>query len=413
MSASVPRPLAPIVFAYATFILAGLSAGVGGVLLPAQIGDYGLDKATIGVTFFAFSAGFLLAGSTAGALIHRLGTRTALSVGGLAYVAAGLYTATRPAFVALVAVQIVAGYGTGVLESVLNAHLATLPGSTTLLNWLHAFFGVGALAGPPLATWMLGFTAWTSVWLVLALACVPLVAGFHLTLRAATPDPAAATAPDTAPDGAPGAAAVAGGGLFGAAVRRPAVLLGAVFLAVYVGLEISVGNWGFSFLVGERGQGDLVAGYTISGYWLGLTLGRFVLSPLAARLGWTATRLTFACLAGVTFATALLWAAPVTVVAVAAFALLGFFLGPIFPTTMAVAPSFAGDRLAPTTIGLLNGVSVIGGALFPFLAGVIADRAGIWTLPPFVVVLAVVQLVVWWRTVQHLAAPAPLAAAGH
>lgn len=405
MSASAPRPPAPIVFAYATFILAGLSAGVGGVLLPAQIDDYGLDKATIGVTFFAFSAGFLLAGSTAGALIHRLGTRAALSVGGLAFVAAGLYTAARPAFAALVAVQVVAGYGTGVLESVLNAHLAALPGSTTLLNWLHAFFGVGALAGPPLATWMLGFTAWTSVWLVLALACVPLVAGFHLTLRAATPA--------TATDGSPGAAPVAGGGLLGAAVRRPAVLLGAVFLAVYVGLEISVGNWGFSFLVGERGQGDLVAGYTISGYWLGLTLGRFVLSPLAARLGWTATRLTFACLFGVTLGTALLWAAPVTAVAVAAFALLGFFLGPIFPTTMAVAPSFAGDRLAPTTIGLLNGVSVLGGALFPFLAGAIADRAGIWTLPPFVAALAVVQLVVWWRTVQHLAAPAPLAAAGH
>lgn len=379
-------------FAYATFVLAGLSAGVGGVLLPAQLLDYHLDKATIGVTFFAFSAGFLLAGATAGALIHRLGTRAALTAGGAAFIAAGLCTATRPAFAVLVGVQVVAGYGTGVLESVLNAYLAALPGSTTLLNWLHAFFGVGALIGPPLATWMLGFTAWTSVWLVLALACVPLVAGFQLTLRT--------TAPADIPDPPPAR------GLVRAAGRRPAVLLGALFLAVYVGLEISVGNWGFSYLVAERGQGDLLAGYTVSGYWLGLTLGRFVLSPAAARLGWTANRLMTACLIGVTLAAALLWLVPAT--AVAALALLGFWLGPVFPTTMAIAPALAPGDLAPTAIGLLNGVSVLGGALFPFLAGAIADRSGLWTLAPFALALAVAELLIWWPTVRHMTTAAPV-----
>ncbi|GAA1571144.1 MFS transporter [Dactylosporangium maewongense] len=403
MSASHPRALAPIVFAYATFVLAGLSAGVGGVLLPAQLLDYRLDKATIGVTFFAFSAGFLLAGATAGTLIHRLGTRAALTTGGAAFIAAGLGTATRPAFAVLVGVQVVAGYGTGVLESVLNAYLAALPGSTTLLNWLHAFFGVGALIGPPLATWMLGFTAWTSVWLVLALACAPIVAGFQLTLRAtagSAPTGALAGAPTGVPDPPPAR------GLVRAAGRRPAVLLGAVFLAVYVGLEISVGNWGFSYLVAERGHGDLLAGYTVSGYWLGLTLGRFVLSPAAARLGWTANRLMTACLIGVTLAAALLWLVPAT--AVAAFALLGFWLGPVFPTTMAIAPALAPGELAPTAIGLLNGVSVLGGALFPFLAGAIADRSGLWTLAPFALALAVAELLIWWPTVRHMTTAAPV-----
>ena len=43
---------APVAVAYVTFILIGVSAGVAGVLLPAQIRDYGLDKATIGITFW-------------------------------------------------------------------------------------------------------------------------------------------------------------------------------------------------------------------------------------------------------------------------------------------------------------------------------------------------------------------------
>ncbi len=57
MSALRRRLWVPVVLSYAAFILVGVSAGVAGVLLPAQIDDYGLDKATIGTTFFTFSAG--------------------------------------------------------------------------------------------------------------------------------------------------------------------------------------------------------------------------------------------------------------------------------------------------------------------------------------------------------------------
>ncbi|GAA3166475.1 MFS transporter [Planomonospora alba] len=394
---------APVVVAYLTFVLAGVSGGVTGVLLPAQIRDYGLDMATIGTTFFTFSAGFMLAGSTSGMLIHRFGIRTALAVGGGAYVLAGLYTAVRPPFLALLAVQVLAGYGTGILESALNTFLAGLPNSTTLLNRLHAFFGVGALAGPLLATWILGFAPWTAVWLVLALASVPLIAAFLVTLPAGAPTAGAAPPSEGTPK--PGRT---GGGLLAAVSREPAVLLGAVFLAVYVGLELSVGNWAFTFLTDERGQSDQLAGYIVSGYWLGLTAGRFVISPLAARMGLTPIGMTFACLFGVTAATVLVWIVPGTAPAFASFALFGFFLGPLFPTTMAVAPLLASPALVPTTIGLLNGVSVIGGALFPWLAGAIGEGLGVWTLPPYALVLALLQLAVW-RMVTDRIAPATTA----
>src|SRR5690554_3197305 len=101
---------APVVLSYAAFVLVGISAGVGGVLLPAQIRDYGVDMATIGITFFTFSAGFFLAGATAGDLIHRVGARTALLIGGGGFVLVALYTASRPAFVVLVLIQLVTGY---------------------------------------------------------------------------------------------------------------------------------------------------------------------------------------------------------------------------------------------------------------------------------------------------------------
>jgi fucose permease len=291
-----------------------------------------------------------------------------------------LYLATRPPFIAFVVVQVVAGFGAGVLESVLNVYLAELPKGTALLNRLHAFFGVGALLGPLLAAWMLGFTEWPMVWLVLAVVAIPVVVGYLLVYPKQEP-----RTEENKPER----------GLLVAAVRVPAVLFAGTFLTVYVGLEIGVGNWAYSLLTEEHGQGPLLAGWSVSGYWLGLTLGRFVISPVAGRVGLTAAGTSFACLFGVTGTALLGWLAPTGVVATGALVLMGCFLGPLFPNAIAVVPDIVGPRLVATAIGVINGFSVIGGALFPWLAGALAQGIGVWTLLPFATVLAVAQLVLW------------------
>jgi fucose permease len=176
-------------------------------------------------------------------------------------------------------------------------------------------------------------------------------------------------------------------------------------LAVYVGLELSVGTWGFSYLVQARALPESLAGYSVSGYWLGLTLGRFLISPIAARIGATAAGLMYACLAGVTAAATLAWLSPAAALASVALVLLGFFLGPIFPTTMAIALHQTQARLGPTAIGVMNSGSVVGGAALPWLAGAIAQSAGIWILLPFTVTLAVLQFAVWWPLANRIRAP--------
>jgi fucose permease len=111
------RHLQPtVLLAYAAFILVGMSTGVGGVLLLAQIGDYHVDRATIGITFFIGSAGFVLGGIGSGPLIDRFGYRIALATGAGAFVLSGLYLATRPPFVAFLLVQLVVGFAGGTLE---------------------------------------------------------------------------------------------------------------------------------------------------------------------------------------------------------------------------------------------------------------------------------------------------------
>jgi fucose permease len=382
-------------------VLVGIGAGGGGVLLLAQMTDYGVDRATIGITFFTGSAGYVLAALATGPLIHRFGVRIALAAGGGAYVVAGLYLATRPAFVAFVLVQLVTGFGIGILESALNAYLAALPNATARLNRLHAFFGVGALIGPVLAARIVAVAPWTVVWLVMALACVPLVAGF-LVAYPGRSDPAAPAADPAADPAAP-----AERGLLRAAMREPGVLLGAAMLSVYVGLEIGVGNWVFSYLVQAHLLSESLAGYAVSGYWLGLTLGRFVISPVAAKTGVSTGAMIYGCLAGVIAAAGLAWLSPTAAVTGIALVLLGFFLGPIFPTTMSIAPRLAQPRLVPTAIGVMNAASLIGGSALPWVAGAIAQSIGIWTILPYALTLGLLQFAVWWPLARRIAAPKP------
>jgi len=395
-----------VVVSYCAFVMVGVSAGVGGVLLPAQMADYGVDRSKIGITFFVFSAGFMLAGSIVGAQMERYGTRAALAAGVTVFVVSSLYTATRPAFTGLLIVQLFLGYGIGVVESVLNTHLARLPRAAQRVNRLHAFFGVGALVGPLLATWMLRSWRWERVWLVIALAVTALLVAVLLLVpkagwRASDSEPKPKEKnPQSRPDTA---SSPANRGLLAAAVREPAVVLVALFLAVYVGLEISVGNWGFSFLVDGRSQSRLVAGYALSGYWLGLTAGRFVISPAASRAGLSEVGVSFLCLTGVLVACGLVWLSPGPT-ACGEFALLGFFLGPLFPTAMALTPRLAEARIVPTAIGVINGVSVIGGSALPWLAGTLSQSAGIRTLLPFCAALAGVLLLLWWRLAKHVPA---------
>ncbi len=387
MSALRDSERTPVTVAFAAFVLVGVNAGATGVLLPAQISDYAVSKTAIGATFFTGSVGFVLASLLAGPMVHRLGMRVALVIGATLTAAVGFYISTRPPFVAFVLVAIVTGFGAGVAESGFQAYVVALPNSTALTNRLHAFFGVGALLGPLLATWILGFASWRAVWFVLAAAEVPFVVAIWATYprhENAAPAPPANHNPEQRHRG-----------LLSSALRERAVLLGAALLAVYVGLEISMGNWGFSYLVQARGEHRVLAGYVVSGYWLGLTLGRFLISPFANRIGATAVNMAFGCLVGVTVVAALTWALP-GAASIPGFVLLGFFLGPIFPTAMAMVPNVTPARLVPTAIGVMNAGSVIGGSALPWLAGTLGQGTGAWTLLPFSLVLAAATMAIWW-----------------
>ena len=177
------------------------------------------------------------------------------------------------------------------------------------------------------------------------------------------------------------------------ALHQRVVWLAALFLLFYVGTEVSLGSWSFSFLTEERHGEILFSGWAVSGYWIGLTLGRLLLGKVALRIG--NRRLIEACLIGVVVGMLLVWFVPQMGVSAFALCLTGFSLGPIFPTTIALMSDTVPSRILSSAIGFLASLGSMGGALLPWIAGNLAQHFGLWTLLPYVIVLTAIMLILW------------------
>lgn len=376
------------------FILIGANDGAVGILLPSVIAHYGIDKATAGLLFAASTLGYLIAAFSSGLLLERLGRRNMLALGTGSMILGAAVFSTMPPFVALFPVLFCIGFGVAILDAGLNAYIAGLPRSTGLLNYLHAFYGVGALLGPIVASTILALAwGWNTTYIVWVAAGGVVLLGFLLLFQG--------DGRVFARKAGTGQAKGEGNILF-ITLRTRLVWLAALFLLAYVGAEVSLGTWSYSLLTEDRHAAPLISGWSVSGYWMGLTIGRIVLGRIAERAG--AVRLIQWCLVGVAVGVALVWVAPNVAIAAAGLWLTGFSLGPIFPSTIAVISERVAGRLQQSAIGFAASLGSLGAAFFPWLAGTLAQRVGLWTLLPFVGALAVLMFGLWLalqRTNQH------------
>ena len=374
--------------AFFGFALIGANSGAIGVILPSLSSYYQVDNSVVGFLFLTSATGYFLSAFSSGLLLERLGPRRFLVMGTLTFLLGTLTIGLKPPFVAVLATRLFLGFGIAIIETGLNAYVVALPRNTSLLNSLHAFYGAGALIGPVVAAVILGMNwGWNSVYLAWTVLSLPLLLGFAVVFSHQLPG--TATRKD---EGA------ATGNVLLAALRVPVVWWGSLFLLLYVGIEVSLGNWSYSFLIEGRHQQAFLSSLTVSGYWLGLTLGRFTLSNLAERLGMSNVGLIYGCMAGIIIGVLIIWLLPFEVAAAIGFCFIGFSLGPIYPTTVALMPKLVSNRLVSSAIGFLVSLSILGIAVFPWLAGVLAQSVGIWSLLPYTVVLTVLMLVFWWVT---------------
>jgi fucose permease len=377
------RPRTPLGLSFFAFVLIGANDGAVGVLLPSIIAHYGITVATASLIFPAGTVGYLAAALNSGLLLERRGRRTLLMLGAGAFIAGTTLALAAPPFPLLLPAFLLIGSGLATIDAGLNAYVAGLPRSAGLLNYLHAFYGAGALLGPLVASAVLATSGrWNATYLVWAVAGALVLAGFRFAFGV----PERAVRPQAS-------AAGAARNPLTLALRSPLVWLAAAFLFVYVGAEVSLGSWSYTLLTEGRHLPALPASWMVSGYWLGLTVGRVALGRVADR--WDVGRLLQGCIAGVLVAVLLVWVAPAGAVAALGLWLAGFSLGPIFPSTIALIDATVEARMQQSAIGFAASLGAMGSAAFPWLAGNLVERAGLWALLPFVAGLTLALFGLW------------------
>lgn len=371
--------------AFFGFVLIGVVSGAWGVLLPDLSTYYHVNDAVVGLLFFTSSIGYFLSALSSGFLTVKIGQRCYLITGVAVLILCCLLIALKPPFVLVLFIRLFMGMAVAMIETGLNLFFASLSNTAALLNYLHAFYGVGALIGPLIASAILALSfGWNIAFFAWVLLALPLLLGLFMLFRH---QPSSVAHEEQAEKSEHG---------LRAGIKLPIVWYITLFLLFYVGIEVSLGNWGYSFLLKDRHESALLAGWVVSGYWLGLALGRFLLNAIAERLRLGVSGLMHVCIGGCALGILLTWLDPGVLVSAVAFCLVGTCLGPIYPSTLALLPKLVPHRILASAMGFLVGMSILGMALFPWIAGVLAQYIGIWSLLPYMLVLTLIVLALWW-----------------
>lgn len=322
----------------AAFFTLGLIQAMYGPAFPLFQARFGVDTGAVGLIASVHFLGSALAPFLVGLALRRVSVRRAVVVSLLILAAGVSGVGLAPSWSLAVTAALVGGLGLGGVSACLNAAYAAR--GTRPVNLVNAVFGVGSMVSPLLVV-SLGQAGLEGPFLVVALTAV-------LTLAVAR----VWGVPDIASAGG-----TAGGQAAVTTVAPGLMLVFALMLAVYVGLEAGYGAWTVRYLDSRGLPG---AALVLSGFWGGITLGRVLTGMFGPRVHPASLVIGSAALV-----TACAVAAVVPLFAPGASILAGLALGPVFGSMLAWASQLMPARQVPF---LLTAGSA-GGVLLPFLMG--------------------------------------------
>ncbi|KAI0426824.1 major facilitator superfamily transporter [Xylaria sp. FL1042] len=391
-------------------LLAGLIDSANGALIPYIEKHYNIGYAIVSLIFIGNAVGFIIAAPFVDALRIRLGRAKACSLAHIC-IAVGLIPLLALApFPAVVVGYFFLGFGTATTLAMANVFTANLKNGTVLLGFLHGSYGIGGIVGPLIATSIvsnLGTDAWNRYYL-LTISIATANAAFILwsfwnyereTAASETSSlTAAATTTTTTPPPANGGQTTAPPAELAAMLRAfkspRVVLLGATFIFAYQGAEVSISGWVISFLIAARHGDPSSVGNVTSGFWGGITLGRFALSPIGARVG--EKRFVYLLTAGAAVFQLLVWLLPNIIGEAVSLAIVGLLLGPIYPCSATVFMRNLSRQEQVSGLGVISAFGSSGGAVAPFTTGLLAQAVGTFVLHPIAIGLFASMLVCWF-----------------
>jgi MFS transporter, FHS family, Na+ dependent glucose transporter 1 len=370
------RPLAATFAYYGAFIGLGLISSSLGPTLPALASQTNTELREISFLFTTRATGYMVGSLLGGRLYDRMAGHPVMAFSMLVMAVGMVSAPLLPLLWTLALVLFAIGIGEGVVDVGGNALVVWIHRAQVgpFMNALHFFFGVGAFLSPIViaqAVLATGGIRW-GYWL-LALYVVP-IGIWLLRLRSPRHEAAHITGQRRA-----------------IPVNWRLLSLIMTFMFVYVGAEVGVGGWLYTYAVEMGLANTTAAAYLTSVYWGAFMLGRLLSIPIAARV--RPRTILLVDLAGCVLSLSLMVLLPESAwsVWVGAFGV-GLFIASIFPTVLTWAERRMTMSGVATSMFLVG--SSLGAMLIPWLIGQLFDRYGPGVTMPTILVTVLMSCVI-------------------
>lgn len=368
---------------YITFISLGLPDALLGVGWPEMYPEFVVPQSFAGIVSMTISLGTIISSFFSGKLIRRLGTGklTAFSVLATACALLGFYFA--PHFIWLLVAAVPLGLGAGAVDAGLNDYVARHY-QAHHMNWLHSFWGIGALTSPLIMSRVLSQgESWRYGYLIVAVIQFLLVLVLLLTLPMWRTREPRISVKKTAEESTIEEIRF----LKFIQSKKVRAALYAFFL--YIGVEATVGLWSSSYLIHAKGIDSPKAAIAVSGFFGFIMFGRLVSGFVSMRL--TNRQLIQIGQLLIVVGGLLLFVATSYPLLLLGICLIGFGCAPIYPAMLHDTPQRFGQEVAQQMMGVQMAVSYTGSVVLPPLFGFVAPKVGIQTLPIFLIVYGILM----------------------
>ncbi|CAN3358105.1 hypothetical protein DICA4_D02454 [Diutina catenulata] len=363
----------------------GFSDAAPGALLPHIEEYYDINYAAVSCIWVSNAVGFIIIALGSDKIEPLLGKQKALLASCVLSVIMYALVASGTVFPVVVIGFLFGGMGAGIGVAQTNVFLSRMSKKAQLLSFLHAAYGVGATISPIIATATVNAgVTWHFFYLILL--GLYSVNGVNLFL-------AFGNANDLEPWQEEGEATT---GNLKPAAKSPITWLLSLFILLYQGAEVAMAGWIVTFLFDFRHGNPSTMGYVASGFWGGLTIGRLVLTNVLSRCTGIRRGVFIVSILSIVFVV-LAWVIPSVVAVAVLTCLAGIFIGPNYPLMVAFTTTegLIPRKIQVITITVMTAFGSSGGALFPFLTGLISQSAGTYVIMPIFISLYGTMTFIW------------------
>lgn len=365
---------------YLIFISLGLPDSLLGAGWPSMQITYQVPSAYAGYISMVICFMTIISALLSPLLIKKLNTKYLVAVS-VALTVVGLFGfSVSGSYYLLFLFAIPYGLGAGTIDAAVNHYVANHY-SAAVMNFLHCFYGLGAMISPVImaaalkyARWNEGYS-WTAlIQIAILIICILSFPLWNNNNRSED---------DRESESA---------GIF-ESLKVPGVILTLIAFFAYCSGEATCFLWVPSYFEKTRPglSSELIASFG-SLIYAGLMIGRVISGIISNRLGDKP-------LIRIGIAVEIIGIALVTLplkgyaIAATGFLITGIGMGPIYPAIQHMAPENFGRKYSAPVIGLQMASAYVGSTFMPLVFGLLQQQIGMYVMPGYLLIFALLNIV--------------------